>query len=103
MVDEEEPTKLQLRADLEAEFSGLLDDAGELEEITGALATPHGIDTAAFAKLAGDLYREVVRRAGLEHADQTDVALVATPDRLLDLAIGETNAGPLVALRGLRN
>jgi hypothetical protein len=85
---EDDETKLRMRTEMEEQFAKLLDDAGALDEVTQALGVPDSTDAAAFAKLAGDLYRAVISKAGLEQADQNEVALVATPESLLALAAG---------------
>lgn len=97
---DDDETKIRMRTELEQQFAELRDDAQELEEITVALGAPDSIEDAIFARLAGDLYRLVVVRAGLGHVDPNEVALVATPESLLALALGQDLGAdnPLAAL-----
>jgi hypothetical protein len=87
-VSEDEVTRLALHPDIESVFSRMTDMRDGYAEVLPVLDAPEDIDAKAFAGLLRGLYTEVLKRAGLADADPHQVALMATPESLLELATG---------------
>ena len=87
-IDDDETTTTFRRPVELDDFEALLEAREERDELLEHLSVPSGIEAVAFATLLAALYQETIRRAGLERADPSAVALMATPQGLLTLACG---------------